>query len=190
MRRHAELHGNLKLGSHVLSLTRTFPVQLLPKKRNVRAVCVVRAMRKKQCLNVTCDFCFYSHACFNLLFACVTIYCFCSMGSNELTSHLFFHPPSTPNFCIALSAHRLHYAPHQARTACTAASTHCSALHAVPHIAVVVSRIALAQQIRFHSGSHVLSLTRTFPVQLLPKKRNVRAVCVVRAMRKKQCLDT
>ena len=34
--RHTELHGNLKLGSHVLSRLRTFPVQLMPK-RNVRA---------------------------------------------------------------------------------------------------------------------------------------------------------
>ena len=37
--------------------------------------------------SVSCDFRFYSHACFNLLFPCVTIYCFCSLGSNELTSH-------------------------------------------------------------------------------------------------------
>ena len=37
--RHTELHGNLKLGSQVLLRTRTFPVQLLPKK-DVRAVSV------------------------------------------------------------------------------------------------------------------------------------------------------
>ena len=66
------------------------------------------------------------------------------------------------------------------RTACKSLFAHC--------ICCFTHRICIA--LEFHQGVSVLLTHRTFPMQLVPKRGTCPSVVQVRAMRKKQCLNS
>ena len=70
-----------------------------------------RPMRKKQCLNVTCNFLFFLHVLTLLASHAFLRHCFCSMGSKVQP---FSHPPTTPLICARVTLHLMHALQNQA----------------------------------------------------------------------------
>ena len=105
------------------------------------------------------------------------------MGSNEHTTHLFSPTLRTPEF--AQSSAQRFTAAYLARIA-----THCMQSYALFHKSHLLFHASQLHCITVSPGISVLLPQRTFPVQLMPTKRNLSECCASEGHAQKQCLNS